>query len=206
MPRPLTPLLSREGIVAAALQIIDSGGVEALSMRRLAGDLGVSGPSLYHHFAGKDEILDAIVEQVNSEIELEDHGGDWEKALSRYAYQLRSLLTAHPHIVEFVALRPVTNHAGLRIYEHLIGQLGLCGWSIGFGRDVVLAVENLVYGAALMANAPMIELTDEQQRRYPLLARVPEERLQVLPDDAFEIGFGALVSGLRALTQRPPAE
>ena len=115
MARPTTPLLSRASIVAAALETIDADGVDGLSMRRLAARLGVSGPSLYHHVASKDEILDAIVEHINGQIRLDDAGPDWETALTSYAYQLRGVLVEHPHVIEFLALRPVTTHAGLRI-------------------------------------------------------------------------------------------
>ncbi|MEY9909913.1 AcrR family transcriptional regulator [Catenulispora sp. MAP12-49] len=64
MARPRTPLLSRDGIVAAALALVDAEGLEALSTRRLAAELGVSGPSLYNHVATKDELIDAVVDSV----------------------------------------------------------------------------------------------------------------------------------------------
>jgi AcrR family transcriptional regulator len=199
MPRPSTPLLSRETIVTRALQIIDAEGAAGLSMRRLASDLGVSGPSLYHHFAGKDEIIDAIIDQINSQIRFDAAGPSWAEVLASYAYQLRSLLIAHPHMVEFVALRPVTQNSGLRIYEEIADRLSSCGWEPAFGREVTLAVENLVYGAALMANAPDLDLTAEQHAAYPHLAKSllgPRKN----PDDGFEAGFAALIEGLRTLT------
>jgi AcrR family transcriptional regulator len=200
MARPSTPLLSREAIVDEALRIIDADGVGALSVRRLASELGVSGPSLYYYFGGKGEILDAIIDRINMEIRIEEAGPGWEAALTTYASQLRAALTNHPHIVEYLALRPVTTHAGLRIYEHMISVLSACGWSIPFGRDATLAVENLVYGAALMANAPDIHLTAEQRRAYPALARFQDEPPHKEPDDGFEVGFAALIEGLRKLT------
>src|SRR5262249_6340124 len=140
----------------------------------------------------------AIVEQINSRIRLEDVGPGWEGAITSYAYQLRALLVEHPHVVEFLALRPVTTHAGLRIYEHLISVFTGCGWDIGFGRYARLSVENLVYGAALMANAPDIDLGDDQRAEYPLLTRLMEAAPE-LTDDGFDLGFAALIEGLRGL-------
>ncbi|MEE1787380.1 TetR/AcrR family transcriptional regulator [Streptomyces sp. SP17BM10] len=80
MARPRTPLLSRERIVAAALRLIDAEGLEALSTRRLATELSVSGPSLYNHFATKDELLDAVVDTVIGEVDLSMFGGSPEAA------------------------------------------------------------------------------------------------------------------------------
>ncbi|MFJ9604841.1 TetR/AcrR family transcriptional regulator [Kitasatospora sp. NPDC101176] len=75
MARPRTPLLSRELIVAAALRLIDAEGLAALSTRRLATELSVSGPSLYNHVATKDELLDAVVDSVIGEVDLSMFGG-----------------------------------------------------------------------------------------------------------------------------------
>jgi AcrR family transcriptional regulator len=198
MPRPHTPLLSRDAIVERALAILDGDGIEGLSMRKLAADLGVSGASLYHHFAGKDQILDEIIDQIFAQIRLYEADGDWEGLLTGYARQLRALLSEHPHLVEYLALHPVTSEAGLRIYEHFARQLNRCGWTMEFGREVTLAVENLVYGAALMANAPDLDLTSEQQQKYPLIAQLRRAERRT-PDDGFEIGFTALIAGLRTL-------
>jgi AcrR family transcriptional regulator len=197
MARPTTPLLSRELIVDTAVSIIDAEGTEALSMRRLASALGVRSPSIYHHFRNKDEILGALVDGIHNSIDLTQAGPDWETALTSYAHQLRAALIEHPHVVEFLALRPVTKDAGLRIYEHMIATLMRAGWTVTFSRDVTIAVENLVYGAALMANAPDIELTADLRSRYPTLARFADQPPHERPDDGFQTGFHALLDGLR---------
>ena len=75
MARPRTPLLSRDGIVAAALALVDAEGLEALSTRRLAAELGVSGPSLYNHVATKDELIDAVVDSVVARVDVSAFGG-----------------------------------------------------------------------------------------------------------------------------------
>jgi AcrR family transcriptional regulator len=71
MARPRTPLLSREKIVAEALALIDAEGLAALSTRRLAGRLGVSGPSLYNHFATMDELVEAVADTVIAKVDLD---------------------------------------------------------------------------------------------------------------------------------------
>ncbi|UUY47099.1 TetR/AcrR family transcriptional regulator [Streptomyces yangpuensis] len=70
MARPRKPLLSRDRIVEAAGALVDAEGLEAVSTRRLAAALGVSGPSLYNHFRTKDEILDAVADAVSSRVDL----------------------------------------------------------------------------------------------------------------------------------------
>ncbi|GAA2054858.1 hypothetical protein GCM10009839_74030 [Catenulispora yoronensis] len=70
MARPRTPLLSRDGIVRAALTLVDAEGLDALSTRRLAAELGVSGPSLYNHVATKDELIDAVVDSVVADVDV----------------------------------------------------------------------------------------------------------------------------------------
>lgn len=205
MPRPSTPLLTRETIVGRALEIVDTEGIAGLSMRRLAGDLGARGPSLYHHFAKKDEIIDAIIDQIYNEIRVDEMGPGWEDTLTSYAYQLRALLVAHPHVVELVATRPVTHHSGLRIYEHVYTRLTACGWEGAFGREVILVVENLIFGAALTANAPDIELTPEQRTLYPQLAHLRRQEPRNVPDDGFELGFTTFIDGLRKLIRIEPS-
>lgn len=75
MARPRTPLLSRDGIVAAALALVDAEGLDALSTRRLAAELGVSGPSLYNHVATKDELIDAVVDSVVAGVDVSAFAG-----------------------------------------------------------------------------------------------------------------------------------
>ena len=86
MPRPRTPLLSRELIVDRALFIIDSDGLAELSTRRLARDLAVSAPSLYNHFATKEEILDAVADAIVARVDLSMFGrSPWPVALVEWA-------------------------------------------------------------------------------------------------------------------------
>src|SRR3954471_24739002 len=70
MARPRKPLLSRERIVTTALALVDAEGLPALSTRRLAAELGVSGPSLYNHFATKEAILDAVADTVIAQVDV----------------------------------------------------------------------------------------------------------------------------------------
>src|SRR5438034_8475951 len=103
MARPRKPLLSRERIVTTALALIDAEGLAALSTRRLAAELGVSGPSLYNHFTTKDELLDAVADTIIAQVDVSAlaTGTDWRTGLLDWARSYRAALAAHPHIVPF---------------------------------------------------------------------------------------------------------
>lgn len=101
--------LSRERIVAKALEIVDADSLSALTMRRLAKELDVEPMSLYHHVADRDALLDGIgglvIQQVPS---FDDLVGPWDDAVREAALRFRSTLVAHPHVVHVIASRPAS--------------------------------------------------------------------------------------------------
>src|ERR1051326_4119672 len=126
MARPRTPLLSREGIVTAALALVDAEGLDALSTRRLAAELGVSGPSLYNHLATKDELIDAVVDSVVAKVDISpfaSSGSDWPSAPATWARSYRAALAAHPNIVPALAQGTGRRPAPLRIAYALFSPL-----------------------------------------------------------------------------------
>lgn len=90
------PKLSRGEVARAALALADRDGLEALSMRRLAGELGVGTMTLYGYFRDKEELLDAIVEVASEEVRLERVEGNWQAQLRVIAREIRRLLSRHP--------------------------------------------------------------------------------------------------------------
>ena len=107
MARPRQALLSRQRIVEVAAALVDAEGLDAVSTRRLAAELGVRGPSLYNHFANKDEILDAVADAVTATVDVsffETH--DWREALRLWGRSYRAALVAHPNIVPVLVRGP----------------------------------------------------------------------------------------------------
>jgi AcrR family transcriptional regulator len=90
-----TPL-SRDRILRAAMQLADEGGIKAVSMRKIAQELGVEAMSLYNHVASKDEIVDGIVDLVATEIDLAPTGEDWKEAMRRRVISAHEILLEHP--------------------------------------------------------------------------------------------------------------
>ena len=91
---PRTPL-NKERVLRAAIELADAEGIDALSMRRLAKELGVEAMSLYNHVANKGEILDGIIDLVAGEFDLPSDESDWKVAMRRNAISSRDVLLRH---------------------------------------------------------------------------------------------------------------
>jgi AcrR family transcriptional regulator len=87
--------LNRERVLRAAIALADEGGFESLTMRKLAKELGVEAMSLYNHVAGKDDLLDGMVDIVFSEIEPPPADVDWKTAMRTRAVSTREVLAQH---------------------------------------------------------------------------------------------------------------
>ncbi|MDI5966294.1 TetR family transcriptional regulator [Streptomyces sp. SL13] len=205
MARPRKPLLSRERIVAAALALVDAEGLQAVSTRRLAAELGVSGPSLYNHFATKDDILDAAADTVIDRVDLSvfDDGTPWADALAAWARSYRAALAAHPHIVPFLAQGPGRRPAGLRQADAVFGAMVGAGWPPAHATRIGATMRYFVAGSALgsFARGFVDDPDAYDPRDYPHLGQahlLAEHRRQV-DDGAFDTGLRALIDGLGLL-------
>lgn len=115
--RPLT----RDELLDAALGIVDSEGLAALTMRRLAAAVGVEAMSLYYHVPHKEALLDGTVERMRSEMGLpETAPDDWADALEAIFVEYRRVLAAHPNMLLLAARR--TDRAGASGLQYLIDQ------------------------------------------------------------------------------------
>jgi AcrR family transcriptional regulator len=214
--RPRNPLLSRERIVGAALALVDEEGLAALSTRRLAAGLGVSGPSLYNHFATKDALLDAVVDHVVGEVDLSMWGSpadpglpdgapaggwdrDWTAALLAWARSYRAALVAHPNLVPVLAQGPGRRANALRLADAVFGGLVEAGWPKGDATRIGALMRYFVFGSALGSFAA--GFVDDQQvysEGYPHLgeAHLLADRRRQIDEGAFETGLSALIEGL----------
>ncbi|TSB25596.1 TetR family transcriptional regulator [Streptomyces sp. NBC_01525] len=201
MARPRKPLLSRARIVAAALALIDAEGLTALSTRRLAAELGVSGPSLYNHFTTKDELLDAVADTVIAQVDVTAFAdGDWRTGLLGWGRSYRAALAAHPHIVPFLAQGPGRRPAGLKMADAAFGGLVDAGWPPAQATRVCAMVRYFVAGSALgsFARGFVDDPGAYDPDAYPHLGQahlLPEHQRRV-DEGAFEAGLLALVDGL----------
>ena len=204
MARPRAPLLSREKIVTAALGLIDDEGLPALTTRRLAGLLGVSGPSLYNHFATMDDLVEAVADVVIGKVDLDglaDAGLPWPESMRRWARSYRDVLGAHPNLVPVAVHGPGRRPAALRLADAVYGATVRAGWPPREATEIGALMRFYVAGAALGSFAggfsedPALYGDDYPHlRRAHLLAA----RSRDIDDAAFELGLDSLLAGLAA--------
>ncbi len=186
MGRPPRRLVSREGIMRAALALVDEEGPDALSTTRVARRLGVKGPSLYAYVSGRDEIVDGLHALIVAEMDLADATGPWTEVIDRWARSYRAAFAAHPRAVPLIAARPVRVPAALEAYARAFEALRAAGWPEERLLPVVRSVEYFLTGSALDLDAsPDAGLTEEHlppgldpvpQLPRPITANSPSRR------------------------------
>jgi AcrR family transcriptional regulator len=206
--------LNRERTLAIALEVADEEGIDAVTMRRLARELGVEAASLYHHVNGKDEILDGLVEAVADEIELPMPSPDWRAAISQRAHNTRSSLRDHPWAVSLMASRTSPGPATLRLLETGIRCFREGGFSVVLAAHAVSAIDSFVHGFVLQeVNLPfrdesqLTAMTTAIMEAFPatefpyLFEMTVEHVLQPGYDygEEFDSGLEVVISGIAGL-------
>lgn len=208
MARPRKPLLSTDLIVETARALLDAEGLAALSTRRLAAELGVSGPSLYNHFRTKDQILEAVADSVSSSVDLSmfEGGRDWRTALRDWAVSYRTALREHPNIVPVMAHGPGRRPAGLRLADAVYGGMVDAGWPPAHATSIGALMRYFVMGSALgsFAGGFVDDESAYDPAAYPHLgqAHLLSEQQEKIDERAFETGLTALLDGLTQQYER----
>lgn len=202
MARPRKPLLSTDRIVETARELVDTEGLAAVSTRRLAAELGVSGPSLYNHFRTKDEILEAVADSVSAQVDLSmfQDGRDWRTALHQWAVSYRAALRDHPNIVPVLARGPGRRPAGLRLADAVYGAMVDAGWPPAHATSIGALMRYFIMGSALGSFAAgfVEDPSAYDPADYPHLgqAHLLAEQQEKIDERAFETGLTALLDGL----------
>ena len=208
MARPRKPLLSTDRIVRTARELVDREGLAAVSTRRLAAELGVSGPSLYNHFRTKDEILEAVADSVSALVDLSmfEDGRAWRTALRDWAVSYRAALRAHPNIVPVLARGPGRRPAALRGADAAYGAMVDAGWPPAQATSVGALMRYFIMGSALgsFAGGFVDDASAYDPADYPHLgqAHLLAEQQEKIDERAFETGLNALLDGLAQQYER----
>ena len=140
--------LSRALVLEAAVALADADGLDGLSMRRLAQQLGVVPMALYRHVANKDELLDGMVDIVFSEIESPSIDDDWRSAMRRRAISARDALKRHSWAIGLMETRN-PGPANLQNHNAVMGCLREAGFSFQNAIHAYSIQDAYIYGFAL---------------------------------------------------------
>jgi AcrR family transcriptional regulator len=143
--------LSRERVVRAAFELADDDGLGALTIRAVAARLGVKPMSLYRHVANKDELLDAIVEQLYGEFDAPDPARpDWRAELRRRAGSVREALVRHRWAIGLIETRSSPDRPDTFAHtEAVLATLVAAGCSPRLAARAFVVLDSYVYGFAI---------------------------------------------------------
>ena len=217
--------LSRGRVLATAVALADREGIEAVTMRRLAEELGAGAMSLYYHVPGKDALRDGMVDIVFGEIELPASDGDWRAAMRRRAISTREALRRHPWAVGLMESTKTPGPADLRLHDAVLRCLREAGFTVDLAVQAYSVQDAYIYGYALqergMAYPTQQEFAktasqrvqhmeatiEDVARAYPYLAEVVGGHVAQRGHDfseAFEFGLGIILDGLESLRAKLP--
>jgi AcrR family transcriptional regulator len=200
-------------VLRAAVDVADRGGLDALTMRRLAHELGVEAMSLYHHVANKEAILDGVIDVVAGEIlEAVDRvdapapEDDWQTALRARILAAREVLLRHPWAPHLLETRTTMNPAIVGYYDGVLGILRAGGFSYDLAHHALHALGSRALGftqelfepedpeaADADATAMVAQMADRFPHLVGMLAEVAHDDVDTTLgwcDDQFEFEFG----------------
>lgn len=220
------PALSREQIVAEALRLLDSEGIDALSMRKLGNRLGAGATSLYRHVANKDELIELAVDEIYGEIEVPESAdpSHWREDASRCAHSLRTTMLRHPWIASVLGEMGMS-YLGpnwMRLSEGMLGIFTKAGFPADEADPAVATLIAYVTGVATSEAAWLTVLSRSGQNEQQWMERVwlaAEQAAQAYPhlregyaqqrgkdpraarEEGFQYGLDRVLDGLQ--TRRP---
>lgn len=220
-PEPRRRAPGVDQFVTAALAVADAEGLAAVSMRRVAGDLGSGTASLYRYITNRDELLDLMVDAAQGETPLPEPTRDWRTDLAAVAHALRATLLRHPWLAGELAGRPSLGPNALRRSETALRAAAALTPDATLSSQAVRAVHAYVLGSVATQQADRgaehrTGLTEDEWRRslgpyvdeviaagdHPLLARHVLEAEDLTPDAEFTFGLDCLLDGLAARLRR----
>jgi TetR/AcrR family transcriptional regulator, tetracycline repressor protein len=197
--------LSRRRILEAAVRLVDREGLEALSMRKLGGELGVEAMSLYNHVPNKDALLDGMVEVLLGELKIPSEKEGWERRIREAYRAFRRLAREHPNVFPLLVVRPPDTMDGVWLVEEFLKTLG------GAGFDPETALYAFRVLSSYASGYAMAEIRgfamEPAGSRLGALTLPPDDfphihelgtRLERVDHDAeFEFGLDLILAGLK---------
>ncbi len=167
--------LSRERVLRAAMHLADRDGIESLTMRKLAREVGVEAMTLYYYVARKDDILDGIADLVASEIEAPSGEAGWKAAMRQRAISAHDVLVRHPWASMLWVSRPPLGPGRLRYMDAGLRGFRVAGFSPQLTELAFHAVENHIIGYTLQEMSFAIETEEVAEAGASFLRTLPVE-------------------------------
>lgn len=175
-------VLTREAIVTAGVELVDTGGPDALTMRAVARRLGSGVMSLYRHVTDREALLDLVLQAMTDEIPTTPLTGDWRTDAAALARDVRSVLLRRPQLTVLLTSRADRGIGGLAALDRALTIFRSAGLSQRGAVEANHALGNFVAGAALWDALGMGGTRDEERRARREAA---ESAVEALPPDAF---------------------
>ncbi|MEV0643643.1 TetR/AcrR family transcriptional regulator C-terminal domain-containing protein [Phytomonospora sp. NPDC050363] len=203
-----SPALTREAILASAIAVIDSDGVENTSMRTVARRLGVDAKSLYNHVDGKDGLLDAVAEHILAGFAIPEPTGSLGPDLMAFARSFRRTTLRHPRAAALVLTRQVASAAGLAPTAAILSVLRAAGFGPGESVHLLRSLLALTVGALLreVEAGPTFGVGDPDgiadRRRalegsgHPALSEVAAQLARCDHEEEFEFALGLMIDAV----------
>jgi AcrR family transcriptional regulator len=222
---PARTPLSQEAIVDTALRILESEGYDALSMRRVAADLGTGAASLYAHVANKDELLKLAIDRVFADMDFPEPDPDqWVEQLREAMRQTRRIFQAHPGLARAMLGRVPMGPNGMRLIEGFMGLLRagdlpdkVAAWAGDVVSLYVVASvfeDDIRYSVHGETSQEAVEAWAEEMKGYikslpvsvfPNMVALAEAMFETGGEDGrFEFGLDLMLRGLASHSPRQP--
>ena len=212
------PQLSREVVVAAALKVVEAEGGDALTMRRVADEIGVSASSLYGYVANKEELVQLVLEQIMTEIPRPKPGADWQEMLRSWARDTLAIFRRHPGVAGLTLGRVPFGPDMLGTLEVMLASLrsaGIPDQVAAFAGDLgALYVGAFAHeldvtplsGRDDFAAQAVAWLKSLPREEYPNTVALADHVVAGDWSDRFEWGLDVLIRGLASYVTSPPTK
>ena len=221
---PDRPRLSKSAVVSRALELADRGGVDSLTIRRLATELGVTPMALYWHFRSKEDLLAALSDHIWSAVDLAvDQSAPWPDQLRAIMESLVGVLRAHPSGAQLVLSHKKESDGSMRAAEIALGLLRGAGFDPeqaseitrgGMWAAITLVMSEPGFEPDVKAGLDDAERAELQRRKQVQMALLPADKFPHLVECAvpftkvdselhYRFGIDLFIAGVKALA--PPA-
>ncbi len=203
--------LTRQRVVQAAIEHADTAGLEALTMRHLAKALNAAPMALYRHVSSRDDLIDAMIDVVFSEIALPLGGTGWKQSMRERALSLRDILVRHRWAIGLMESRRHPGPANLRHHDAVIGKLRSAGFDVAMVAHAYSLLDGYIYGFALTnMNMPLDTPAEVEAMAHDMFEPFPANEYPNLTEfvsdhilkpgydhaGEFEYGLDVILNGL----------